>query len=198
MRRLFGLFFSIFMLYTGTDLKAQVNIANASPVDSSAPSSYAFILGISDYKFIQPLNYADQDAVLFRDFLKSAGGGRLRDDQIFSLLNEEAKAANFWVKGMNWLRSKNLKKGDRLYIYMAGHGDAINQDEYFFLTYDCNPAGDKNNYIITGNIQLYNLKSRIADWVRHGVEVMLIMDACRSNELPGWKRRATTIKFSYL
>ena len=148
--------------------------ATATP-DTSGPKTYTIVIGISNYKFIQPLDFADKDAGLFRDFLKSAGGGKLDPDDIFCLLNEEAKAANFWVKGMNWLRSKKLKTGDRLFIYMAGHGDAINQDEYFFLTYDCNPAGDKNNYIITGNIQLYNLKSRIADMVRHGVEVVLVM-----------------------
>lgn len=147
--------------------------------------TYAIIIGISNYKFIRPLTYADKDAELFRDFLKSNGGGNLPDDNVFCLLNEEAKAANFWIKGMNWLRTKKMKKGDRLYVYMAGHGDAINQDEYFFLTYDCNPAGDKNNYIVTGNIQLYNLKSRIGEFTRNGIEVYLIMDACRSNELPG-------------
>lgn len=171
-----------FMLFLFNS-RAQV-IATPATNDTSA-KTYAIIIGISNYKFIQPLDFADKDAGLFRDFLKSAGGGKLKVDDIFCLLNEDAKAANFWVKGMNWVRSKNLKKNDRLFIYMAGHGDAINQDEYFFLTYDCNPAGDKNNYIITGNIQLYNLKSRIADWVRHGVEVVLVMDACRSNELPG-------------
>ena len=126
--------------------KAQGNAI--SPSTDTSAKTYAMIIGISNYKFIQPLDYADKDAGLFRDYLKSAGGGQLKVDDIFCLLNEDAKAANFWVKGMNWIRSKNLKKGDRLFVYMAGHGDAINQDEYFFLTYDCNPAGDKNNYII--------------------------------------------------
>lgn len=171
--------------------KAQVTTAPAANDTSS--KTYAMIIGISNYKFIQPLDFADKDAGLFRDFLKSPGGGKIDSSNIFVLLNEEAKAANFWVKGMNWIRSKNMKKGDRLFVYMAGHGDAINQDEYFFLTYDCNPAGDKNNYIITGNIQLYNLKSRIADWVRHGVEVVLVMDACRSNELPGGSEGQQTL-----
>ena len=188
MRNLFFLSFLLFLVFNG---KGQV-AATATP-DTSGPKTYAIVIGISNYKFIQPLDFADKDAGLFRDFLKSAGGGKLDPDDIFCLLNEEAKAANFWVKGMNWLRSKKLKTGDRLFIYMAGHGDAINQDEYFFLTYDCNPAGDKNNYIITGNIQLYNLKSRIADMVRHGVEVVLVMDACRSNELPGGSEGQQTL-----
>lgn len=153
--------------------------------DTSSSRTFAMILGISTYKYIRPLNYADSDAELFRDFLKSPGGGKVPDSNIYFLKNEEVKAANFFVKGMSWLRNKNLRAGDRLYIYLAGHGDAINQDEYFYLTYDCNPAGDKNNYLITGTIQLYNLKVRIADASRKGVEVIFIMDACRSNELPG-------------
>src|SRR6187455_1326273 len=161
------------------------DLAGQVAQDTSGHRTFAMIMGISSYKFIRPLSFADSDAELFRDFLKSGGGGKLPDSNIYFLKNEEAKAANFLVKGMSWLRNRNLKAGDRLYIYLAGHGDAINQDEYFYLTYDCNPAGDKNNYLITGTIQLYNLKVRIAEASRKGVEVIFIMDACRTNELPG-------------
>ena len=160
---------------------------------TAAGETYALIVGISSYKYIRPLSYADKDAELLRDFLKSPGGGSVKTENMFCLLNEEAKAANFWVKGMAWLRSKQMKKGDRLFLYLAGHGDAINQDEYFFLTYDCNPAGDKNNYIVTGSVQLYNLKSRIAELSRKGVEVIFIMDACRTNELPGGSEGQQTL-----
>ena len=160
-------------------------VAQAAPPDNQDRRTFAMVMGISTYKFIRPLSFADSDAELFRDFLKSPAGGKLADSNIYFLKNEEAKAANFLVKGMSWLRNRNLKSGDRLYIYLAGHGDAINQDEYFYLTYDCNPAGDKNNYLITGTIQLYNLKVRIAEASRKGVEVIFIMDACRTNELPG-------------
>src|SRR5688572_15661651 len=163
----------------------QTDAAGQPPQDTSAHRSFAMIMGISTYKFIRPLSFADSDAELFRDFLKSPGGGKIADSNIYFLKNEEAKAANFLVKGMSWLRNRNLRSGDRLYIYLAGHGDAINQDEFFYLTYDCNPAGDKNNYLIPGTIQLYNLKDRIAEAIRKGVEVIFIMDACRTNDLPG-------------
>ncbi|MBM3416663.1 MAG: caspase family protein [Bacteroidetes bacterium] len=149
------------------------------------PQSFAIIVGIPKYKYVRPLSYADKDAVLFRDFLKSPGGGALKDDNIYMLLNEEALASAFWTKGFQWLRAKQLQKGDRLFIYLAGHGDAIDEDQYFFLSHDCNPAGDKNNYLVGGAIQLYNLKKKIANETTKGVEVVFVMDACRSNELPG-------------
>ena len=155
------MFVLIFLLvpFLNSAFSQQSNVADNAVSD--APETYAVILGISDYKYIRPLSYADSDAELFRDFLKSPGGGKISDDNIFCLLNEEAKAANFWVKGMSWLKSKELAEGDKLYIFLAGHGEAINQEEYFFLTYDCNTAGDKNNYIVTGSVKLYNLKIMI-------------------------------------
>ena len=171
-------------LFVTTAVQAQTDTSHQLS-DTVVGNNYAMIVGISKYKHIRPLTYADKDAELFRDYLKSPGAGSMPDANIFCLLNEEAQAGNFWAKGFAWLRSKNLKKGDRLYLYFAGHGDAISPAEYFFLTYECNPAGDKNNYLAGGNIQLYNVKNRIAEQVSNGVEVLLIMDACRSNELPG-------------
>ncbi len=154
-------------------------------VSITGPQTFAIVLGISKYKYIRPLTYADKDAELFRDYLKSPAGGSVKPENIFTLLNEQALNSTFWTKGFQWLKAKGLRKGDRLFIYLAGHGDAIDQDEFFFLSYDCNPQGDKNNYLAGGAIQLYNLKKKIANETSKGVEVFFIMDACRSNELPG-------------
>lgn len=149
------------------------------------PQTFAMLIGISKYRFIRPLNYADKDAVLFSDFLKSPGGGRVKNENIFQLMNDEATSGNFWSKGFQWLKAKKLQKGDRLFIYLAGHGDAIDEDQFFFLAYDCNPGSDKDNYLVGGAIQLYNLKKKIANETAKGVDVFFIMDACRTNELPG-------------
>ncbi|HEV7783361.1 MAG TPA: caspase family protein, partial [Chitinophagaceae bacterium] len=151
----------------------------------SGPQTFAMVLGVSKYKYVKPLAFADKDAILFKDYLKSPGGGSVKDENIFLLLNEEASNANFWGKGFQWLKAKKLQKGDRLFIYLAGHGDAIDEDQFFFLGFDCDPKGDKNNYLVAGAIQLFNLKKKISNETAKGVEVIFIMDACRSNELPG-------------
>lgn len=175
---------AIFVLLLANFTIAQTPL---KPRDTSitGPQTFAIVMGISKYKYVRPLTYADKDAELFRDFLKSPAGGSVKEDNIFWLLNEQAISANFWTKGFQWLKYKQLQKGDRLFIYLAGHGDAIDEDQYFFLGYDCNPAGDKNNYLVGGAIQLYNLKKKIAAETSKGVEVFFVMDACRSNELPG-------------
>lgn len=174
---------SALLLYC-TSINSQAPLKPRDP-SIKGPQTFAIIMGVSKYKFVRPLAYADKDAELFRDYLKSPGGGSVKEENIFCLLNDQALNSNFWTKGFQWLRAKQLQKGDKLFIYLAGHGDAIDEDQFFFLSYDCNPEGDKNNYLVAGTIQLYNLKKKIAAETAKGVEVIFIMDACRTNELPG-------------
>lgn len=185
MRNYFSIIITcFFVLLSATWVAGQ---APPKPRDSTitGPQTFAMVMGISSYKYVRPLAYADKDAEMFRDYLKSPAGGKTSDDNIFMLLNEQALLANFYTKGFQWLKAKKLQKGDRLFIYLAGHGDAIDEDQFFYLAYDCNPAGDKNNYLVGGAVQLFNLKKKIATETAKGVEVYFIMDACRSNELPG-------------
>jgi hypothetical protein len=170
MRKLFLLFGSILLTVISNQSHAQTPL---TPRDNtiSGPQTFAIVMGISKYKYVRPLNYADKDAELFRDYLQSPGGGNVKKENIFCLLNEKANNHNFWSKGFQWLKAKELQKGDRLFIYMAGHGDAIDEDQFFFLGYDCNPGGDKNNYLVSGAIQLFNLKKKIVNEKAKGVEV---------------------------
>lgn len=174
----------MFLLFTTKQSNAQ---APPTPRDTTikGPQTFAMIMGISEYKYVRPLSFADKDAEMFANFLKSPAGGSLTDDNIYMLLNEDATAANFYSKGFQWLKVKKLQEGDRLFIYLSGHGDAISEDEFFYLAYDCNPAGDKNNYLAGGTIQMLNVKIKIQRETAKGVEVFLVMDACRTGELPG-------------
>ncbi|HMK18725.1 MAG TPA: caspase family protein [Chitinophagaceae bacterium] len=178
------LLFIIIYFLTGSAIIAQTPLKERDTTIKGS-QTFALIVGVSKYKYVRPLSFADKDAEMFRDYLKSPAGGSVKNDNIFCLLNEEAICSNFWTKGFQWLKAKKLRSGDRLFIYLAGHGDAIDEDQFFFLGYDCNPAGDKNNYLAGGAIQLFNLKKKIATETSKGVEVFFIMDACRTSELPG-------------
>ncbi|MFM7725364.1 MAG: caspase domain-containing protein, partial [Flavobacteriales bacterium] len=93
---------------------------------------------------------------------------------------------NVWARGLSWIENTiKPAQGDRVIIYMAGHGDAISSDEAFFLCHNVNPAGDKNNYYVSGALDISALKKRVSKFSAAGAEVVLIMDACRSGDLPG-------------
>ena len=68
------------------------------------------IMGISEYKYIRPLAYADDDAELLRDYLKSPAGGSLNDTNIYFLKNDKALQAAFFIKGLAWLDSKKIQR----------------------------------------------------------------------------------------
>ncbi len=185
MRFFLPIVFLLFLLSAGS-LSAQVGPPKPRDTTITGPQTFALIMSVSKYKYVKPLEYAVSDAEMFRNFLKSPSGGSLKDDNIYYLADETATSANFQVKGPAWLKAKKLQKGDRLFIYLAGHGDAIDENLFFYLPYDCNPAGDKNNYQISA-IPMLNIKLNIiAKEARKGVDVFLVMDACRTgDQLPG-------------
>lgn len=151
-----------------------------------SPETYGIVVGVSNYHHIKPLNYADRDAELFTELLRSGAVGAIKPGNLLLLKNDSANAGNFW-SGLSRLCNKQLNKGDRVFIYFAGHGDAIKGlNEYYLLLSDCQPANDGNNYHLSlGAIDMYHLKNRIGLLTRQGAEVILVLDACRSNELPG-------------
>ncbi len=94
------------------------------------PKIYAVIVGISKYQNPQfNLNYADADAKLFYDFLRSSYAGSVPENQIKLLLNEEATRPNIvkWIKKI----FEESSKEDLIIFYFAGHGWAEGQTMYF-------------------------------------------------------------------
>ena len=61
------------LLGQSKQLIGQVSTA-PKPDSARGPQTFAMVLGISTYKYIRPLTYADKDAELFRDYLNSPGG----------------------------------------------------------------------------------------------------------------------------
>src|SRR5436190_11458475 len=115
----------LFFFVLSVQLSAQVDnrgttITNHS--DSGATgNTYAIIIGISNYKNVSPLQYADRDAQAFFNFLQSDAGGKIPGGNIEPFINENATRTNIGDAISEIV--KKAKAGDRVYFFFAGHGD---------------------------------------------------------------------------
>jgi uncharacterized caspase-like protein len=137
---------------------------------------YAVIIGVSNYKDSKMnLQYADDDANLFYDFLRSPFGGAVPEKNITLLLNENATRANI-IKAVN-NQFRNAFEEDVVIVYVASHGmPSALGDELYFLGSDT----DRDNLEGTGVSQydiqkaLNNCRSQKKIWVS---------DACHSGSV---------------
>jgi len=105
---------------------------------------WAVVIGISQYQSVQPLKFADKDAVAFVDYLRSQIG--VPKENIVLLTNGEATLVNLKrTLGTDLKRKANPK--DTVIIYYAGHGapepDPSNVDgdgvEKYMVPHDADP-----------------------------------------------------------
>jgi tetratricopeptide (TPR) repeat protein len=84
------------------------------------PGASAIVIGISKYKdpAVPPIQWADEDALMIRDFLKSKRGGLLPDGRISLLLNERATLAAIRAAFDKVL----VQRTSTVIIFVAAHG----------------------------------------------------------------------------
>lgn len=158
----------------------------ASPVNNSAGDTYAIVIGISKYKDVTPLKFADRDARVFAEYLISRNGASLDSNKVKLFVNENATLNNIG-NALSDIMIGKLKKGDRIVFFFAGHGDYdanILKDQALLLLF----AAPKQNYfqnIFSGDfISTADLNSRFVEpLVANGCEVVLIVDACHATGL---------------
>jgi hypothetical protein len=105
---------------------------------------WAVVIGISQYKGVQSLRYADKDALAFHDYLANHIG--VPKEQTILLLNDQATLVNLKRTLGTDLRRKAGEK-DTVIVYYAGHGapeaDASAGDddglEKYIVPYDADP-----------------------------------------------------------
>ncbi len=166
--------------------------ANANTASQTSASTYAVIVGISDYQSpqIPDLQYADKDARAFAEWLRSPGGGKVDAQNITLLTNDSATTASV-ADGLNWLTDK-CRAGDLAIIYFSGHGDVetkIRDQWGFLLCYD-SPA---RNYI-AGAYPINYLQSIISTLsLDNKAKVLVITDACHAGKLAGSKINGSSL-----
>ncbi|MDF0644424.1 MAG: caspase family protein [Nitrospira sp.] len=105
---------------------------------------WAVVIGISHYKGVQPLRYADKDALAFHDYLANHIG--IPKEQTTLLLNDQATLMNLKRTLGTDLKRKAGEK-DTVIVYYAGHGapeaDASAGDddglEKYIVPFDADP-----------------------------------------------------------
>lgn len=149
-----------------------------------SPSTYAVVIGISDYQDpgIPDLKYADKDAEAFANFLRSPAGGSLDGDHLKLMTNKDATTAQFDA-ALGWLMDES-KEGDQAIIYFSGHGDVetkTRSQQGFLLCWDSPPQA-----YVSGAYPIFFLKEVVSTLsLVNKVKVVLITDACRSGKLAG-------------
>ena len=105
----------------------------AVTTDDIYDNSWALIIGIDKYQYIQNLNYAVKDANAFKSLL--IDNYNFPESNVTLLLNEEATYNNIRKKFS--LITKSAKEKDRVLIYFAGHGETMDL-----------PGGGEKGYLI--------------------------------------------------
>jgi WD40 repeat protein len=147
-------------------------------VTLSAPqqevSLHVVAVGINGYK--NPalnLNYAEPDAKGIADFFRRGGHGLFMSVDIRELFNERATKENI----LTALRElSGCKPQDAVVIYLAGHGETI-QDQWYFIphevTYPEREEEVKSKAISSDELRRYvnGIKAQ---------KVLMLLDACKS------------------
>ncbi len=155
-------------------------------------NTYAIIIGISDYKTISDLNFADKDASTFYQLLHTLQKPK-DPDQYELFLNEKANRFNICDAISKIIKKAN--RGDQVYFYFAGHGDIedLSQSKNGLLLLYDSPSKDYFG-MSDGVLQVSQLGDYFGSLTERGVDVYYIIDACHSGKLTGGKdgRRHTS------
>lgn len=157
----------------------------------AAPKTYAVVVGISKYQTESlSLDFADRDAAVFADYLRSKAGGSVPEDNIRLLLNDKATYGAIY-DALDWLLA-TCQPGDLVYFYFSGHGDMEHQTIFqigFLLSFNT----PRNNYINNAvRIEdLNNIANTLS--ITNKANVVLITDACHSGKLTGSENRGINL-----
>ena len=141
-------------------------------------SNWAIVIGINEYRFLQPLKYAKRDAEAMQNFLMQEA----KFDRIFLFTDDSPPIGSkptepFRANLLRVLRqifaTPFMKDGDNFWFFFSGHGIPHNGQDYL-MPLDGDPEDIENTGISTNTITNY-LRSCGAD------NAVMILDACRSS-----------------
>lgn len=186
----------ILLFFHSIAVHAQTRGGDVITSNEAMPGNvYAVVVGVSKYDKMNGLKYADEDAKLFSRFLLSPAGGNTPPENIKIYLNKEAVGTAIEISAIQWLNERHIKKGDRIYFFLAGHG-ANKRNKFYFMSSDADTI--TANHRVQGNLEIFQLKESLQDYIQKGAEVFLIIDACRTNESSSTADKERADKFAQI
>lgn len=176
---------ALHLLLQSIPLSAQDNNKGLSiksqQAGASAGRTWALIVGISDYKNLPKLQFADVDAKDFHHFLSHSAPGDTANFRLYT----NADATREAIVDQLYHISENAKKGDRVFLFFSGHGDMeqlTRTDNSLFLLAE---SPQKNYLRKTEYVDMNLLRDFLVKWQEEDVKTIFIADACHSGALSG-------------
>lgn len=146
------------------------------------PNFYAVIIGVSEFSELPKeewLEYADDDATAFHQFITSPRGRAFPPDNVFLLTNEEASYQAIRSRLGSTL-AKKIKPEDTVYIFIATHGMVEREAarEGYLLGFD----SDRED-LYSSALPMRELGVIMSNRLRNARRVFLFADACRAGKL---------------
>jgi tetratricopeptide (TPR) repeat protein len=157
----------------GSLFLAQASAQSSSPPNSQTGQTFALVIGISKYSRLpggQQLQFADRDARLFADSIKSAG---VSPANTRVLIGPDATASAIKAALGAWL-PRAVSPADTIYIFFSGHGLVEREfGEAYLLAYDSDPKDPFSTAISVSDI------SRAVNRRIRARQILILADAVR-------------------
>lgn len=151
--------------------------SQAATTAAAGGTTYALVIGVSKYQKPElSLQFAERDAAVFADFLRSPRAGALTQNNLILLTDEKATTAAVRL-GFQDLLKRRASKADTIIILVAGHGTSDGKDAYI-LTYDSDPQDLKSTALLMGDLQ-----SLFEEQLAKVGRVLLFVDVCKAGSI---------------
>lgn len=147
-------------------------------------SLYVFSVGINEYKNSSlNLNYAKPDARAIAEFFKQTGSELFNRVETMEIYNSEATKDNI-ISRLGQLKETNPR--DVVIIYLAGHGETID-DKWYFIPHEV-IRPEREDEVKSNGISSDEF-SRLISGIK-AQKVLVLIDACKSGAMLIAFRRA--------
>ena len=151
---------------------------------------FAVLVGVSRYRYnegdLNNLQFADADALAMRAWLRTAGGGDFKDEDIECLTNQNATLAAVEAAINRFLTKAG--ENDLIYLFLAGHGapDPYNRQSLYFLLHDSKVTDLPRTAFLMKKL------GEFLDRQSKNVRLIAFFDTCHSAGVKGQPASATT------